>query len=128
MLDLGELGGAVGQISLGRQGGHLFGDVLIAIGRDGVIAEELRRPSPTRLLQLAEELSHPAGIVAGVVHDVRTQQVGLLLVLAGVLEEVGANAELDAELCELSADALAQKASQNGKRNLCLHLPGGGAR
>ncbi len=59
-----------------------------------MVAHPLRRAAATLLLDRPEHARHRAGVVAGARHDLRAEDVSLLLVLAAVLQEGGAEAEL----------------------------------
>ena len=76
-------------------------------------AQPLGSAAAALLLDRLEHVGHLARVVAGARHDLRAQQVGLPLVLAAVLQEVGAEAELRA----LRDDA-AGRAADDGAENL----------
>ena len=71
-------------------------DRVVAVARVGVAAHPLRAAAAALRLDRLEHVGHLARVVAGARHDLRAQEVGLPLVLAAVLQEVGAEAELRA--------------------------------
>ena len=59
-----------------------------------MIAQELRTAATALLLDGLEHTRHLTRVVAGARHHLRTEEVGLALVLAAVLQEVGAQPDL----------------------------------
>ena len=59
-----------------------------------MVAEPLRRGAPVLLLDRPEHVRHLPRVVSGARHDLRAEQVRLALVLAPVLQEVDAQADL----------------------------------
>ena len=85
-------------------------DVRRAVARIGVAAQPLRPAAARFLLNRLEHAAEIARVVARTRHDLRAQQVGLLFVLAAVLEEHRAEAELAAFGDELSPSAADHRA------------------
>ena len=73
-----------------------------------------------------EELRHCLRIETGVVHDIAAEQIGFFLRLAGVFQKVGAHAERNTQLRHLRQGASPKNPAQDGERQLCGHLLGGG--
>ena len=71
-------------------------DGVVAVARVRVAAQPLRAAAAALLLDRLEHVGHLARVVPGARHDLRAHQVGLPLVLAAVLQEVGTEAELRA--------------------------------
>ena len=95
--------------------------VLDAIARIGMVAQELRRARTAFFLQLVEKFDHVVGIVARVVHDLRTKQVSFSFCVARILQENRFRAELDAELRQLSGSPSTNHRAQHCQRNLRQH-------
>src|SRR5262245_8302382 len=81
-------------------------------------AEPLRTLPAALLFDGPEHVGHAARVVAGARHDLRAQQVGLLLVSAAELQEVGA----EPEVRPLRDDAAGDAADDGAE-----HLSGYGA-
>ena len=90
-------------------------DGLHAVSRVRVIAQELRTAATALLLDGLEHARHLARVVAGARHHLRTEEVGLALVFAAVLQEVGA----EPDLRSLGDDGTGAPADDGAK-----HLPG----
>ena len=69
-----------------------------------MVAEELRTPGAALRLDLLEEISHGAGIEAGVVHNIGAEQIGFGFRLPRVLQEVGAETKAKS-LCAICESA-----------------------
>src|SRR4029434_4426636 len=80
-----------------------------AVPRVRVVAHPLGCAAACLLLDVLEYAGEVARIVAGASHHLHTEDVGLLLVLAAVLQHPGAEAELAA-----LADDLPQPAADDG--------------
>src|SRR5258706_9254027 len=70
-----------------RQGADLLRHRLRAIAWIGVVAQELRSAWAALLFQLAEEIRHGLRVIARIMHDVCTYEIGLALRLSGILHK-----------------------------------------
>src|ERR1700736_3387215 len=93
-----------------------------------MVAEELRSAAASLGVDFLEELWQLDRIVAGVIHDVGSEQVSLSFRLPRILQEVRSGNERNACICELSSGAAAQQSPENSKPNLSLVLLRGGTR
>src|SRR5207253_10137129 len=85
--------------------------------RVGVIAQEFNSAAFALSLNLLEELDHSSGVVAAVVQDLCSHQVGLSLRVTRIFHHKGIEAEASAQLRQDRADRLASKhPAQNGPR------------
>src|SRR5581483_8398573 len=107
----------------------VFGDglqnQLCTVSGIGVVAQELRHAGATLLLQLGKELDHIVGIEAGVVHNLRTQQVGFALGVAGVFQKDRLRTKGDTQARKLAKGALRQSGAQHRQRDLRQDLLAG---
>ena len=93
------------------------GDVRRSVPWIGMVAQPLRAARAALLLDRLEHVHHFGGVVARQRHDVGSEQVGLLLVLAAEAQERGAEAKLRA-LRDDAADIAANHRPQDGAEQL----------
>ena len=87
--------------------------------RIGVIAEEFNSAAFTLSLNLFEKLDHSSGVVAAVVQDLCSHQVGLTLRVTRIFQKERIEAEADAQLRQDPADRIASEhTAQNRERRL----------
>src|SRR5437899_12082418 len=87
--------------------------------RIGVIAEEFNSAAFTLSLNLFEKLDHSSGVVAAVVQDLCSHQVGLTLRVTRIFQKERIEAEADAQLPQDPADRIASEhTAQNRERRL----------
>ncbi len=77
----------------------------------------MRRPFALSLPNLLEELCQRAWVVAGIIKDLRPQNIGLALFGARVLQQNGIEREVRAELLDGAAHA-AEKSARGRQRHI----------
>src|SRR5205807_7003854 len=115
-LHVAELRGVAPRARRDAKHRSLLHDVLVAVAGIWVVAQPLRAATAALRLDLLEHLGEVARVVACARHDLRAEQVGLLLVSTAVLER----AESEADLTR-AADDLTDAAADDRARYLSEH-------
>ena len=106
---------------------RLLLDALVAIGRVRVVAQKLRPARAALLLDGAKHVREVNRIVAGARHDLRTEHVGLRLILATELQKIDADRGLRAlpeDRAGRAADDRASDCADAGEDRILLRFGG----